>query len=287
LNIPFVELDLEDAYKTGVADYMIAEYTAGRTPNPDVMCNKMVKFGGFLDWALSHGADYIATGHYAQNKHNHLIQGNDQSKDQSYFLWTLTQEQLSHTLFPIGHLPKSTVRKLAKKYNLPTAVKKDSQGICFIGEIDMKQFLEHYITPKPGNVITVDDKIIGHHNGALFYTLGERHGFVITDKGTHDKPYYVIAKDLVHNTITVSQDPQSEAIRTSLYTLVDTYFRKLDTQKMYTAQIRYHGAYKQCSIINNGEQYTVQFSDTDYSIASGQSVVFYDGDICIGGGIIK
>src|SRR5699024_6274403 len=143
--IPFVELDLEQEYKQGVADYMIAEYRAGRTPNPDVMCNREVKFGGFLKWALAQGADYVATVHYAQNIDNKLYQGVDNTKDQSYFLWTLTHEQLKHILFPIGHLPKSEVRKLAEKYHLPTAIKKDSQGICFIGEIDMKDFLRHYI----------------------------------------------------------------------------------------------------------------------------------------------
>lgn len=286
LEIPFVELDLEQAYKTGVADYMIAEYRLGRTPNPDVMCNKMVKFGGFLDWAIAQGADYIATGHYAQNKNNHLVKGFDNAKDQSYFLWTLTEKQLAHTLFPVGHLPKSRVRELAKHYNLPTAVKKDSQGICFIGEVDMKQFLEHYIQTKDGNVLSTDGKIIGHHNGALLYTLGERHGFVITDKGTHDKPYYVIAKDLAENTITVSQNPESESPQTILYKLGDTYFRNLDTNKKYTAQIRYHGDYKPCEIIHEGENYSIKFTETDYSIARGQSVVIYDDDVCIGGGII-
>ena len=151
LNIPFLECDAEDAYKKGVADYMINEYRKGNTPNPDVMCNREVKFGVFWNFAKENGADYIATGHYAQNnfdiKNNNfnLVKGVDPSKDQSYFLWTLTQDDLSHTLFPVGYLPKTEVRVLAKKYNLPTAVKKDSQGVCFLGPLDMKDFLKHYI----------------------------------------------------------------------------------------------------------------------------------------------
>lgn len=200
LNIPFLELDLEQEYKQGVADYMIAEYRAGRTPNPDVMCNREVKFGGFLQWALKQGADYIATGHYARVIHREnesvLLQGKDLTKDQSYFLWTLTEEQLRHVLFPIGEFQKTQVRELAKKYHLPTAVKKDSQGICFIGEIDMKEFLKHYIDIHPGDVVNEQGEIIGYHQGALFHTLGERHGFTITKKGTQDAPYYVIAKDI-------------------------------------------------------------------------------------------
>ncbi|MCB9809332.1 tRNA 2-thiouridine(34) synthase MnmA, partial [Candidatus Nomurabacteria bacterium] len=192
LDIPFLECDLTQEYKTGVADYMIGEYKAGRTPNPDVMCNKEVKFGGFLKWALERGADYVATGHYTrvvscklqgENKGGYaLLRGVDESKDQSYFLWTLTQDQLQHILFPIGNMPKSKTRTLAKKYHLPTATKKDSQGICFIGEISMKEFLSHYIDQQLGDVLNAQGEVIGYHSGALFFTLGERHGFTITHK---------------------------------------------------------------------------------------------------------
>ncbi len=280
LGIPFVELDLEQEYKQGVADYMIAEYRAGRTPNPDVMCNREVKFGGFLNWAKKNGG-VVATGHYAQNVNNQLVKGVDPSKDQSYFLWTLTSDQLKHVLFPIGHLQKSDVRKLAEKYKLPTATKKDSQGICFIGDIDMKEFLSHYIETKPGDVLNDQGEIVGTHDGALFYTLGERHGFTIVEKTPDDKPYYVIAKDIEGNTITVSQYPRDQKISNQVI-LTDCIWRIPLEQKKYTAQIRYHGELKQCFV--QGDR--VIFDDPDFSLSVGQSVVIYDSEVCVGGGIL-
>ncbi len=288
INIPFIELNLEHEYKTGVADYMIAEYRKGRTPNPDVMCNREVKFGGFLRYAMEHKADYIATGHYAQNNNNQLIKGNDIAKDQCYFLWTLTNEQLSHSLFPVGHLPKKYVRLLAKLFGLPTAVKKDSQGICFIGDIDMKEFLKHYIEEAPGDVINEKGEVIGTHDGVLFYTLGERHGFHITKKGTDDKPYYVVGKNIEHNQLIVSekQEQFSQNITQSIL-LRDIVFRVIiDDKKIYQAQIRYHGEFKNCQLIRNDNEYSVIFNETDHTIAPGQSIVFYDGNVCIGGGIV-
>lgn len=286
LNIPFVDLDLEQEYKQGVADYMIAEYRLGRTPNPDVMCNREVKFGGFLRWALAQGADYVATGHYAQNKNGALCKGMDPSKDQSYFLWTLTQDQLKHILFPVGHLPKSEVRNLAKKYMLPTATKKDSQGICFIGEIDMKEFLAHYIESVSGNVLNESGEVIGNHPGALFFTLGERHGFTVTQKTTDDKPYYVVAKDVACNTITVSQNPQSKqgSVRAKLDQCI---WRSSLEDKKYSAQIRYHGDIKTVMINKvSTEHAEVTFDEPDYTLSPGQSVVIYDGDMCVGGGVV-
>jgi tRNA-specific 2-thiouridylase len=249
------------------------------------MCNREVKFGGFLKWALEHGADYVATGHYAQNKNNTLVQGADATKDQSYFLWTLTNEQLSHVLFPVGGFQKSEVRILAKKYQLPTAVKKDSQGICFIGEVDMKEFLSHYIPKQSGDVLDMSGNCIGHHTGALFFTLGERHGFEITKKGVDDKPLYVVAKDIAKNTITVSSNPKQETFGSKQIMLVDTVWRvPLEMNKKYTAQIRYHGELKPCCFIQNTE---IVFDEPDYSLAPGQSIVVYDGNVCIGGGIVK
>src|SRR3989304_2964123 len=222
LDIPFLTFDLEEVYKKEVVDYMIREYKRGRTPNPDVMCNKEVKFGAFLKKALSMGADYVATGHYAQievsskwkvesskkllTTNYSLLTACDSTKDQSYFLWTLKQDQLKRILFPVGHLKKSQVRKLAKKYGLHTFKKKDSQGICFLGKLDMKEFLQHFIKPKSGRVLDINSKTIGKHNGATFFTLGERHGFTITKKTNHDRPYYVVGKDIKKKTITVSQN---------------------------------------------------------------------------------
>lgn len=308
LGIPFVELDLEDEYKIGVADFMIREYRAGRTPNPDVMCNREVKFGGFLNWAKKNDG-VVATGHYAQVLNPPLLRGGaeravrrigealrgggvlakgvDTSKDQSYFLWTLTNEQLEDILFPIGHLQKSEVRKLAEKYKLPTAVKKDSQGICFIGDINMKDFLSHYIETKTGDVLNDQGDVIGTHDGALFYTLGERHGFTITEKTPDDKPYYVIAKDTETNTITVSQNPHNQEISNKVI-LEGCVWREVITDKEYTAQIRYHGELKICTMSElDNNRAEVLFDEPDFSLSVGQSVVVYDGEVCVGGGILS
>lgn len=290
LGIPFIELDLEHEYKTGVADYMINEYRAGRTPNPDVMCNREVKFGGFLRYAMEQNADYVATGHYARNIDNKLAKGNDVSKDQSYFLWTLTHEQLKHILFPVGHLPKKQVRMLAEWFGLPTAIKKDSQGICFIGDIDMKEFLRHYIDEVPGNVVNEKGEIIGNHNGVLFYTLGERHGFHIAKKGIDDKPYYVIGKDVEHNKLIASEHPYKDNEKSPQTVVLRDVVLRMRSEgnfiKDCQAQIRYHGEFKNCKLINENNIYSVTFDHTDYTIAPGQSVVLYDNDICIGGGIV-
>jgi tRNA-specific 2-thiouridylase len=186
LDVPFITLDCEVEYKKEVVDYMIREYSEGRVPNPDVFCNKYVKFGVFLKRALEMGADYVATGHYAQVVKNmdkfKLCESTDKEKDQSYFVYTLGQYELSHTLFPIGHMTKPEVRKLAHKFGLPTATKKDSQGLCFIGKIDMKEFLTHYIETKEGDVLNTKGEVIGFHDGAIFLTIGQRHGFTVTKK---------------------------------------------------------------------------------------------------------
>jgi len=298
LDIPFVELNLEKEYKEGVADYMIAEYRKGRTPNPDVMCNKEVKFGGFLKWALSHGADAVATGHYARTVLSDdkvlLSRGIDASKDQSYFLWTLKQSQLQHILFPIGELKKSQVRKEAERFGLPTAQKKDSQGICFIGEINMKEFLGHYIDEKKGEIHDSEGRVIGSHNGALFFTIGERHGLNIdpAHKGTNDTPYYVVNKESEKNIIIVSQNPESYDIDTVNQTLIDVvdngnHFTEGQT---YDAQIRYHGEIIPTQITSydqNTSTMKINFGCSVAGIAQGQSVVIYKDDVCCGGGIIR
>ncbi len=300
LDVPFVELDLEKEYKNGVADYMIREYRLGRTPNPDVMCNREVKFGGFLRWALAHGADYVATGHYVDRSVDqdtglvHMLRGNDPQKDQSYFLWTLEQDQLKHILFPVGGMPKSQVRVLAKKYKLPTATKKDSQGICFIGEIDMKEFLRHYIDEQPGDVLAVGGEKIGTHNGALFFTTGERKGFRIDpkSKGVNDRPYYVIAKNTDDNTITVSQDPIMDTTRTRTVELVNCIdnTQSLRAGDQIEVQVRYRGEKKKViirDIDSSRGSVVIELEEVDATLASGQSVVFYRGTHCLGGGIIE
>ncbi|MCX6756379.1 MAG: tRNA 2-thiouridine(34) synthase MnmA [Candidatus Nomurabacteria bacterium] len=301
LDIPFLECDGEEAYKKGVADYMISEYKLGRTPNPDVMCNREVKFGVFWNFAKSQGVDFIATGHYAQNINNKLVKGNDESKDQSYFLWTLNSDDLDHTLFPIGHLPKTEVRKLALKYKLPTAVKKDSQGVCFLGPLDMKDFLSHYIEPQNGDVLNVDGEVIGYHDGAVFFTLGERHGFTITVKGVNDEPYYVISKDINKNTIIVSNNPclseegAGGGDSNKEYTLINSNIQNvsvIENKKpayrtgRYTAQIRYHGEFLNCVLATVGSNIKVIF-DNSILVSPGQSIVIYDNNVCLGGGIVQ
>lgn len=283
LDIPFLECDAEEAYKKGVADYMIEEYKKGNTPNPDVMCNREVKFGVFWDFAKAHGADYIATGHYAQNIKNELYKGKDASKDQSYFLWTLTKGDLVHTLFPVGHLDKKQVRKLAEKYNLPTATKKDSQGVCFLGLLDMKEFLGHYIKPKKGNVLNEKGEIIGHHDGALFFTVGERHGFTITKQKENSNPLYVVAKDLKNNTITVSETVGKNSYNKKTFEIKNVNWISVAPKlnKKYTAQIRYHGEQLPCTIKDS----TV-FFEKPILISPGQSIVVYDKNVCIGGGVV-
>ena len=323
LEIPFVTIDLEKEYKENVADYMISEYKKGRTPNPDVMCNKEIKFGAFLKKAISMGADFVATGHYARvesgkwkvesGKKNlyslpstlNLLKSKDLDKEQSYFLWTLKQNQLSKIIFPIGHLKKSEVRKIAKQIKLPNAEKKDSQGICFLGDVDMKDFLGHYIKTKKGIVLNKKGEEIGTHDGAVFFTIGERHGFIITKKSTSDKPLYVVEKDINKNTITVSEDPfTARTSKLKTCTLVDVnWINEIPKEnKVYSAQIRYHQKYQKVRLlrlektvlgdcgIKDGlcrpeESWIVEFEDPQTS-APGQSIVIYDKDVCLGGGII-
>lgn len=287
LQIPFVELDLEKEYKQGVADYMIKEYQLGRTPNPDVMCNREVKFGGFLNYALQNGADFIATGHYAQTNQKDLMKGVDASKDQSYFLWTLNEKQLSKTLFPVGGFQKSFTRLLARLYMIPVATKKDSQGICFIGEVDMKEFLGHYVPSKPGNVLNESGEVIGTHQGVLLYTLGERHGFTIHKKTPDDEPYYVVKKDILENTITVAHTVLQESDQ-AMITLTDCVWRsEPDSGKTYSAQIRYHGTEYPCVLQKTDTQdYQITIT-TRESVSPGQSIVVFSGNYCIGGGVVR
>jgi tRNA-specific 2-thiouridylase len=207
LDIPFITLDAEREYKKGVIDYMINEYASNRTPNPDVMCNREVKFGAFLKFARESGADYVATGHYAQNINNQLYAGLDHDKDQSYFLSQIKKEDLFFIKFPIGHLRKSQVRDIARKNSLYVSDKKDSQGLCFVGQIDIKDFLKREIKTKSGDVVDDQGNVIGQHDGVQIYTLGERHGFAIFKKESDkDLPYYVIDKNPDNNTLKVSHD---------------------------------------------------------------------------------
>lgn len=297
LDIPFVTLDLEREYKEGVIDYMIREYSAGRTPNPDVMCNREVKFGAFWKWAEGQGADFIATGHYAQNVRGsdglqHMLVSKDLNKDQTYFLWTLTQNDLAHVLFPVGGMNKEEVRAAARKFGLPNADKKDSQGLCFIGKVDVKEFLNHYITSAPGKVLNEAGKEIGEHPGALLFTIGERHGFTVTDKTPHDAPYYVTAKNAAANTITVSnrvadstKNPHNPAPSLNRLSWTTEPLRGGDKIQ---ARTRYRETLidiELISIIGNGA--SVRFAQPHQTITPGQSLVFYRNGECLGGGVIE
>ena len=308
LGIPLLTWDFEKEYKEGVADYMIREYRAGRTPNPDVSCNKEVKFGAFFRRAIASGADFVATGHYAriarvesrklkvksQNAEYKMLKGVDNAKDQSYFLWTLGQEQLSKTLFPIGGFKKSQVRVLAKTIALPVAEKKDSQGLCFMGKLDMKDFLAHFMEEKEGSVVNEAGEAIGTHRGAYFYTLGERHGFTITQKGTDDAPYYVVAKDLDANIITVAHKVKNTLERAvkELQLSQMNFCRGIvpDLSRAYTAQVRYHGEQYPCRLAPGGStsksSFVLQFKKP-VMVDAGQSVVLYDGSECVGGGVVE
>ena len=316
LGIPFITVDAEKEYKKEVVDYMISEYKAGRTPNPDIMCNKSVKFGVFLKKALAMGADYIATGHYVNLKSKisnlsadrqdlksvyKLLKAKDLNKDQSYFLWTLTQEQLKHCLFPLGDWLKSEVRKIAKENSLVTAEKEESQGVCFIGEFDMEDFLKKYIKQKKGKVVTVGGKIIGEHNGFAFYTIGQRHGFGFG--GGEGGPYYIVEKDFKNNRLIVAEkkDEKSFSRKEVIIENANWISAVPKIGKKYQARIRYRQPLEECGIrmmdneskiknkssgIIHNSKFVIKFYNPQRAVTPGQSLVVYDGKEMIGGGVI-
>lgn len=288
LNIPFVTLDLEKEYKEGVIDYMIEEYRVGRTPNPDVMCNREVKFGAFLKWARQEGADYVATGHYATTDNANLLLSKDANKDQTYFLWTLTKDDLAHVLFPIGHMEKEVVRKEAERFGLYTSKKKDSQGLCFVGTIDIKTLLKEYIKEEKGNVIDESGETIGTHDGVMFYTVGERHGFTVTKISTNRTPYYVVAKDLETNTLVVSHQPPATE-KSHRITLERTSFVNglPEEGTIYEARGRYRAPLAKITLHNENDAWLAEVIEGELVSTSGQSLVVYDGNRCLGGGSMK
>lgn len=285
LDIPFHFLDAEATYRDGVAEYMLCEYRAGRTPNPDVLCNRVIKFGALWDYAKSQGAEAVATGHYARTDGVHLMKGVDTAKDQSYFLWMLTQAELAHIMLPIGHLNKSEVRAIAEQVGLFTGNKKDSQGICFLGNIDMREFLGHYIKQKKGEIIDTQGTVIGDHDGVWFHTLGERHGFRITTTDTDTRPYYIVGKNIEYNRLIVDHQPVAIFLNNNAQKVLlrDTnWIQVFDPTKQYTAQVRYHSILVDTKIVSENE---VMLSHNGL-VALGQSLVVYDGEVLVGGGII-
>ncbi len=285
LDIPFITLDLRDEYKKGVVDYMFKEYSEGNIPNPDVMCNREVKFGAFWNWAKTNGADYIATGHYAQNIENKLVEGKDKNKDQSYFLWTLEMYEMSHILFPVGHLDKKEVREIATKARIPVFDKKDSQGVCFLGQIDMKEFLKEHIETKEGDVLDKDGNVIGRHDGAVLYAMGERHGFEIFKNTNNQERLYIISKDIKNNTITVGGEVNLD-VNVDSGILIKNVVLRDHIENVKTCRLRYRQEKLNIkSIVKEDSQYRVVLEKPEL-YSPGQSMVFYDGDICVGGGVM-
>lgn len=296
LQIELHRVNFAAEYWERVFTDFLAEYKAGRTPNPDILCNQEIKFKAFLHYAKQRGADYIATGHYARSDyHNNqfrLLKGLDPGKDQSYFLYTLTQEQLSHSLFPIGELHKNKVREIAEKAGFANHAKKDSTGICFIGERKFKTFLNDYLPAKPGLIETTDGLVIGKHDGLMFYTLGQRQGLKIGGlKHAAETAWYVVNKNIDRNVLIVAQGQDHPSL----------YSNALITQKIHWiqgtkpalplkafAKTRYRQADQACTIHQLDEkQVKIEFEEPQRAVTPGQSVVFYENDQCLGGGIIE
>jgi len=297
LGIPLKTVNFTAEYWDEVFEVFISEFQAGRTPNPDILCNKYIKFKAFLDYAIEDlGAEFIATGHYARviqkNGEFYLLKGLDQNKDQSYFLYTLNQEQLSRTLFPIGHLQKSEIRALAKKAGFENHSKKDSTGICFIGERKFTKFLQHYLPAQPGEIRTDEDKFIGYHQGLMYYTLGQRQGLGIGGvKGAIDEPWYVLDKNLFNNVLIVGQGHEHPMMlhNTLEARQLDWCSNHLLTEPIYCkAKTRYRQPDQSCLLQPiDKDRCKVIFDSPQRAITPGQSVVFYDSDVCLGGGIIE
>ncbi len=281
LGIDFEVFDFENEYKQKVVDYMIDEYKRGRTPNPDIMCNQEVKFRLFLDAALEHGADMIATGHYAKVKDGVLQLAQDTNKDQTYFLYRVTGEALEKTLFPLGGYTKPEVRKMAEGRGLYTAAKKDSQGICFVGQIGIRDFLREYVTPAAGNIVDKQTgAVVGRHDGAIFYTLGQRHGL---DVGG-GLPYYVVGKDMDKNEVYVSRDLGDEELWKKEVTLADIHWINQPPAENAQLSIRIRHRAPLVAATLRGD--ALHLDEPQRAVTPGQSIVIYEGDVCLGGGIV-
>jgi tRNA-specific 2-thiouridylase len=288
LNIPFYVFDLTDEFEKTVINYMIRTYEKGLTPNPDVYCNQFIKFGVFFDKALNLGYELIASGHYAQNKDGRLLKAKDENKDQTYFLWSVEKEKFQKIIFPIGHLLKSEVRELAQKYNLPTAKKKESMGICFVGQVKLKEFLNQYLKPKKGNIIDTEGKILGTHPGYFYFTEGQRHGLNIKIGGG---PYYVAQKIPEENLIIVAKENHPLLFTTKIeITELNILEPEIFTEKkIFDARFRHRQPLVKVRIkkidlrIKSAE---IEFLEPQKNVAPGQSIVFYQDELVVGGGII-
>lgn len=294
LGIPFKEIDLSDEYKTEVVERMVRDYARGITPNPDVLCNQHIKFGSFAKWAKAEGVHGIATGHYARKRevggHLELLRAKDISKDQSYFLYRLGQLDLARTMFPVGGMLKSEVRALAQRFNLPVAKKHDSQGLCFVGDVSMAEFLKRFIPLVPGAVLC-GGKVVGEHEGAALYTIGQRHGFSAPqDSASH--PYYVIGTDVVQNHVYVSERREDAGRLSCTLSDVHWVYRESKLPCTLRTQARYHEQSIPVTLAKDEGGYVATFEQSHIA-SPGQSLVFYEsagkqdeGEVCLGGGII-
>jgi tRNA-specific 2-thiouridylase len=296
IGIDIEAVNFSAEYKERVFTGFLAEYQAGRTPNPDVLCNAEIKFRAFLDHALTLGADCIATGHYAQLREvdglHQLLKAEDGSKDQSYFLYRLNQQQLAKTLFPIGGLYKRDVREIARREGLPNHDKRDSTGICFIGERPFREFLNRYLPANPGHIYSLDGRLVGEHMGLMFYTLGQRQGLGIGGKRDGDgDAWYVVDKDMKRNRLLVVQGRENRALYANRLTAVDLNWISGSAPHcnwVYGAKTRYRQKDAPCAIVEvDGVRCTVDFAEAQWAVTPGQSVVIYESRVCLGGGIIE
>ncbi len=292
LDIPYYAVNFEKQYWDKVFTYFLDEYKAGRTPNPDVMCNKEIKFKAFLDHAMSLGADYLATGHYAQvrerNGQYELLKGVDDNKDQTYFLNQIPKEILPKIMFPLGGMEKKEVREIAKEHDLATATKKDSTGICFIGERNFKEFLSEYLPAQPGEMRTLSGEIKGQHDGLMYYTIGQRQGLGIGGSG---EPWFVVGKNLEENVLYVGQGYDQDALYADGLEAVDVnWLIDGDFTQPFTCKAKFRYRQEECPVSvypQTDGSFMVQFDEQQRAITPGQAVVFYDEDVCIGGGTIE
>ncbi|MEO7935145.1 MAG: tRNA 2-thiouridine(34) synthase MnmA [Dokdonella sp.] len=295
LGLPFHARNFAREYWDQVFEHFLAEYRVGRTPNPDVLCNREIKFKTFLEHARELGAERIATGHYARNRCRdglwQLLRGVDENKDQSYFLYALGQEQLAATMFPVGDLPKPDVRRIAREAELPTHAKKDSTGICFIGERDIREFLGRYIPAQAGEIQTPDGTRIGEHQGAWYYTVGQRGGLGIGGRrDSSGEPWYVVGKDVSRNLLFAVQGNANEWLHSTQLIASDLHWiagHAPDREFRCTAKIRYRQNDQACQVMVDGHDCRVEFDQAQRAVSPGQSIVFYDGETCLGGGIIE
>ena len=297
LGMKLHKINFAAEYWDNVFEHFLNEYKAGRTPNPDILCNKEIKFKAFLEYAAEDlGADYIATGHYVRragsDDNAQLLRGLDENKDQSYFLHAITTKQVGQSLFPVGEIEKPIVRAIAEDLGLATAKKKDSTGICFIGERKFKDFLARYLPAQPGEIRTVDGKLVGRHDGLMYHTLGQRKGLGIGGvKGLSEDPFYVVEKDLINNVLVVAQGHDNSALLSS--GLIASQLNWISGEPLHealrcTVKTRYRQTDIACEVFPIDENTVkVIFDEPQIAVTPGQSAVFYQGEVCLGGGVIE